>query len=1401
MNVSIEFIIKPIASYILKEAGYNYWERIKIKFKIKKIKKFRREYDNSLVDSNTFQKTLDSEEVYTLIYETIFDSKYYGISREDLVEQLSKIAVDNINEYRKDSGISFIRRHPDIENYFRDLLIYLETTRDKIFSEKERSMLANIQNSIIDNNEQLKKYFELYLYEIQQRQHLKIFTPERSNRDLTRSINNLSKRYIPESNIEIDIEKYLEVMMWDQSFIEKIQELLNELENSIMELTEYKLKNELKLNEVHLASLSDVNLVSFCKNEIREQKISRSRMDMITEKIGLIEDEIFETIKLCEKQRNEKVIEVFTSKLVNISRLTRNINEKLGSLQQNLLVDPYLLIHGEGGIGKSHLLASNAEKYYKKGHEVFLFLGQQFTSNEDPFIQIFKELDFRGERDAFLKEFNERAIYNGKKTIIIIDALNEGNGKYFWKNHILNFLNKIKEYPNIAVILSVRSNYIFSILPDEAELTFPLSLLKHPGFSNLTLENIQPLFEYYNIDWVTFPTFDFEARNPLFLHTYCEISKGEKEVHKGWSIFEVLSKYILKINSKIALDQRFQYPQDLNLIDIILKNITKTVLENKSSSISFPELYRSMEEAASTYVKDYRYLVNALIEENVITVAKGYDGKEIAFFTYERFADLYNAIVLIDYENEEAGYIKKVLETDDPYYLGVIEALSIVLPETKGVELLDHMKESIKYSIIEGFIRGLSWRNVNTFDFKMKKWVLKCLSIDDEYLLNLLYEQLLKQSYLIDSPINSEFLYEHLNILPMPERDKIWTKSINGNLDVPQQLVNFVVDENLTLNRFKKNNFELIAITYPWLFSSTNIFLRDTATRALTKTFIYYPDLMQSVFEKFKKVNDPYILERILASSYGACLRLEEKAPLREFIENIYTTIFLNNRIKPNILIRDYARGIVQIGINHELIKEIDQRVISPPYSSKWYTQKYSNEEIEKFLQEIRETTSVSYTGFDTIRASMDTEYGDFGRYVLGSSLSNWSNQFNQKDLSNIALMEIYELGYRQELHGEYDASIRSFDRHQNSIERIGKKYQWIILYELLARIIDNFPTYKEVKVYSDEYKTYKEKLNLRILEHFTQSESLNIDFGYLEQETTEEKLLEEDHVIEINRVEGEQYNGPWELYLRNIDPTLVDRVDSISSFPQVNYLPDSPNKQWVESDVEINQMNIFLELEYESNEYVSLGRMLSQEHKSDMGYINNDSFFVKTKAVFVDLNSKDAYIEQKMKRESNLSVDWPHSYFVFAFEHYDLPASKNTYYTNDNTNSFSDDTLWEYIWERNTDYSLDEDTNKSYLYPNKNIVDYFNLVQTREGIWKYKELVVAIDLKSLGHENNLLIRKDYLDMYLQENEIEVIWDVYMEKKSDKYRKDQWYICWRGNQNKIEHKILQEYMYDIDDRF
>jgi hypothetical protein len=48
-----------------------------------------------------------------------------------------------------------------------------------------------------------------------------------------------------------------------------------------------------------------------------------------------------------------------------------------------------------------------------------------------------------------------------------------------------------------------------------------------------------------------------------------------------------------------------------------------------------------------------------------------------------------------------------------------------------------------------------------------------------------------------------------------------------------------------------------------------------------------------------------------------------------------------------------------------------------------------------------------------------------------------------------------HDLGWTEALHGDFDASIRN-DRHTHKAERIGKKYQWIALYELCARMADN---------------------------------------------------------------------------------------------------------------------------------------------------------------------------------------------------------------------------------------------------------------------------------------------------------------------------------------------------------
>ena len=64
--------------------------------------------------------------------------------------------------------------------------------------------------------------------------------------------------------------------------------------------------------------------------------------------------------------------------------------------------------------------------------------------------------------------------------------------------------------------------------------------------------------------------------------------------------------------------------------------------------------------------------------------------------------------------------------------------------------------------------------------------------------------------------------------------------------------------------------------------------------------------------------------------------------------------------------------------------------------------------------------------------------------------------------------------------HLEFDRANRSryWQRDDTSkIERIGKKYQWLALYEILARVMDNFPAF--VDSYNDKpERDYVRKLD-----------------------------------------------------------------------------------------------------------------------------------------------------------------------------------------------------------------------------------------------------------------------------------------------------------------------------------
>ncbi|PUB12505.1 ATP-binding protein [Paenisporosarcina sp. OV554] len=1407
----ISFVVQPLIKKTVELISTTLIDKWKIKYKLKKIKTFQKEYENTFVDSNIFQKFLREEKNGLLIFNYVFGATYRSIAKDAFIEHLSKLAIEEINQYRKSVQLKEIENQPVVKQYLKDLITYLEEYRDKSFKTNEMNILANIQNSILESNEGLKEYFERNLFEIHQRAYLEKYTDEYLEKILDRNILDLGKRYNSEANVETDFNAVFDSLVSDNKIFERFNVLVDNLQNCIVNLNIIlnKYREELEIKDLSfIEKISNYLKQIDCSNKVFYLKNSLNNFtEEISSFIGEVEGIRYKLYEESKKSIREEVI----SSINQVNKYERDINDCIYLVKPILINEPYVLIYGDAGIGKSHLLADNAKRMQEAGHNVFLFLGQHFNTLDQPFKQLFDLIDYKGSIEYFFKELNDRANKKNKKTVIIIDALNEGAGKYFWKNYLLNFLNYIKEFENIAVVLSVRSNYVRSVLPENIEQDFPLHRLEHKGFKNLSLEALDPFFNYYKINPVVFPSLENECYNPLFLQIYCEAIQEEYVGYRGWSIVEVLEKYIANINSRLSLDQRFPYSNSLNLVDKILKEIATIFIEGESPYIDLNQLYDVLDRVASPYTTGYRELILGLEEENILSINPEYRGDGLVYFAYERFADVYISLVLLERYQENKKLFEEILSSDNPFYYGVYESLSIVVPEKLKLEWLDLVdSELITFDTAESFVRGISWRNVQNINEGTLYWINLCLSQGEIDLQSLVYERLLKQSYIIESPLNSDFLYDSIYPLTMSKRDGSWTISINNNSEVPTRLVEIILKQNLSFKHFKYENFELLSTTIIWLFTCTDRKLRDISTTALVKLYINEPSIILKNIKRFIDVNDPYVLERLFASVYGAILRINEVPQLEEIIDIIYANIFKQKEVYPNILIRDYARSIILYAANKGFIDLEEYEKINPPYSSNWYEKTYTLQDIDEKLKEMQQISEVEYGGFHVIIRSMTTEYGrgtgvygDFGRYVFGSALYDWRNQFNDQDLSNIATMRIIDHGYDENIHGYFDRNLRYYNRHENLVERIGKKYQWITLYELLAKLTDNYPIYKEIKTYTAEYEKYKELHNQRISEHMLFSSQSEEYIDLIDQES-EVPLKEEEHFLGIEKEYYKKYKGPWDPFLRNIDPSLLDYPPEKNTRNLTkSYLPYKPNKMWAQSKEEFNSLSDFTFIEYDGNKYVSLAQLLAQKRDNGKKFVDKDEFFVKTKAIFLPTIEKEKYIALKLEKKGDISVSWANAYSVYAFELYWHPSFLDMFYKNEFQDIECEEAIWEYLWETNINPISGERTSCSYLLPNANLVKFFELNQTSEGIWKDIEgNLVAFDAQYMGYETNLLFRQDYLEKYLKENNQSIVWDFYMEKRSERSRKDEWFICWNDNGNEIKYTILDEHKeLEMEDRY
>ena len=478
-------------------------------------------------------------------------------------------------------------------------------------------------------------------------------------------------------------------------------------------------------------------------------------------------------------------------------------------------------------------------------------------------------------------------------------------------------------------------------------------------------------------------------------------------------------------------------------------------------------------------------LFNALVSERVLLETVRYDGsayhQEMVIFAYERLADhLIMQELLCKHvyaENQEEAFANGPLSN---YFKdeiscwsnrGLAEALAIQAPETLGkeiFELVPELKDSIP--ICEAFIESLLWRDPKIISEK------KCLPYINEYVIPdddfrcKFFNAMLTIAPNSDHAFNADRLHRHLMKFEMAERDTWWSIFLHneyGENGAVDRLIDWARNE--TSNHYiSDDSIRLAGTALVWFLTTSNRFLRDHATKALVSLFVNHIEVLCKVIPTFAKINDLYVLERLYSVAYGCALRSNDSDAKLSLAQLVYDTVFKNGTPPCHILLRDYARGVVEVALRDGLdLKGVELDKIKPPYKSNWPLEIPPEEDIQWKPNAIYESVM---------------GHGDFARYILRSDAGRlpWLDRplgADRPAYSSALLTERYklalpvniaqrwilnrvrDLGWTEDRFDQYDSNVNCYSnvgRGTAKSERIGKKYQWIAYHEFLAHLADN---------------------------------------------------------------------------------------------------------------------------------------------------------------------------------------------------------------------------------------------------------------------------------------------------------------------------------------------------------
>lgn len=807
----------------------------------------------------------------------------------------------------------------------------------------------------------------------------------------------LGKRYTPELNIELPIRRGLLAIARDPSFIEGLTRLADDVDEVRHRATD---------SIVRLLAGSPENAAAVDLDAQLREIIGLIRTTTIGPAVPVpfdpwieVLDEARATLGTCsgaiwdlrtgedgergEIRRAQFLIEQLYEAIDKASTMIKRPGSRLANEHR-------LLVTGEAGTGKSHLLADVADHHIGQGFPAVLVLGGSFVDGE-PWRQTADQLGLTNTTpDELLGALDAAGEAAGTRALIMIDAINERGGIALWANRLAAFLATANRFSHVAVILSCRTTFLPYIVREIDEKSLPR--LTHPGFAGQAAQAAQRYLDARGIVRMAAPNFSPEFENPLFLRTCCDAleRRGEQELPRGLAgVSGVFDFYFGAVADAITARVGL-YPR-LRIVETALERLTEAMVDARSGYLPIADVITLLEELHPAQNQTEKSLFFQLENEGVLTVEPVIDGSsmlELVRFTFERLSDHRIAQALLDtviFGSDPApafapdGVLREYVDGPNSYrFAGIAEAFAVQLPERFGTELLDLISDNTAiYDLLPGFQASLLWRRQDAF----RERTLELLDKHSDYLDDDLWlDTLVAISTEPDNVFNADYLDRWLRPMSMPERDELWSVRAtylavdDGN--AIDTLIQWVLANGH--NSIESERTRLAATTLAWLTSLSHRVVRDMATKALAVLLVNRSDLGVYLINLFGGLSDAYVVDRVLTAVYGAATRSSDDEGLARLADAAFSTVFAKDSIPVHALIRDHARGIIELAAYRSVLPTtVSLDSARPPYPIGSPLETISDEILAGFVQD--------YSGSllrDDIMSSA-FEDGDFARYEI----------------------------------------------------------------------------------------------------------------------------------------------------------------------------------------------------------------------------------------------------------------------------------------------------------------------------------------------------------------------------------------------------------------------------------